>query len=191
MGDEDGTDRTITIRTPEPADGAGCGAAHALAWKVGYEGLLPEAFLDEIAPDRWGAGWTETLTRIERDGPGPDDPTTLLAQVDGEVAGVTSFGRYRTGGRTPIDGADQLCELWMINVHPEHWGTGVAQALMAAALDGLRSSRPEPTAALWVLEGNTRGRRFYDKVGWVADGVTKTDTVGGGDVVEVRYVITL
>ena len=42
-------------------------------------------------------------------------------------------------------------------------------------------------AFLWVLEGNARGRRFYEAAGWDADGQTKTAAIGGRELVEVRY----
>jgi hypothetical protein len=39
-------------------------------------------------------------------------------------------------------------------------------------------------AALWVVEGNTRARRFYEREGWIADGETKASMF---DLRELRY----
>jgi hypothetical protein len=42
-------------------------------------------------------------------------------------------------------------------------------------------------AALWVLEGNIRGRGFYEAAGWQIDGQTLVTEIGGSQLVEVRY----
>jgi RimJ/RimL family protein N-acetyltransferase len=45
------------------------------------------------------------------------------------------------------------------------------------------------TATLWAVSDNERARRFYDRLGWLPDGVVRSEklSVGseGGDVVEV------
>jgi ribosomal protein S18 acetylase RimI-like enzyme len=40
---------------------------------------------------------------------------------------------------------------------------------------------------LWVLDTNRRAREFYEKVGFVEDGKTKTENIGGKEVVDLRY----
>lgn len=54
-------------------------------------------------------------------------------------------------------------------VRPEAWGTGVAARLHGRALDALGPG----AARLWVLEGNHRARRFYERRGWAPDGTTR------------------
>lgn len=60
-------------------------------------------------------------------------------------------------------------ELRHFGVHPDRFGTGVADALHAQAIEvmaaaGVRSAR------LWVLAENHRARRFYERHGWWPDG---------------------
>jgi GNAT superfamily N-acetyltransferase len=57
-------------------------------------------------------------------------------------------------------------------VRPEAWGTGVAVRLHDRAVEALREAGVE-RARLWVLEGNVRARRFYERRGWVEDGTTR------------------
>jgi RimJ/RimL family protein N-acetyltransferase len=57
---------------------------------------------------------------------------------------------------------------------------------VAAAVDGLRQAR-FTTATLWVLEGNGRARRFYERAGWAPDGTHKDDVLAGTPIREVRY----
>ena len=57
-------------------------------------------------------------------------------------------------------------------VRPEAWGTGVAARLHDRAVDALRAAGVG-RARLWVLEGNARARRFYERRGWRLDGETR------------------
>jgi GNAT superfamily N-acetyltransferase len=60
-------------------------------------------------------------------------------------------------------------EIYAFYVHPDAWGTGVADDLMAAALDALDADGWE-SALLWLLAENPRARRFYERHGWSFDG---------------------
>jgi len=76
-------------------------------------------------------------------------------------------------------------ELYALYVTPAWWSTGAGRALMGRVLvcleaDGYRQ------VVLWVLAGNARARRFYDRAGFAPDGGTNILT-GLGDVLEVRY----
>ncbi|HET7738600.1 MAG TPA: hypothetical protein VFK32_08510, partial [Tepidiformaceae bacterium] len=47
-------------------------------------------------------------------------------------------------------------------------------------------------ATLWVLDGNTRARRFYEKSGWRSDGATQTVDEGpAAGLMELRLRSTL
>jgi len=78
-------------------------------------------------------------------------------------------------------------ELFAIYVVPEAWGSGAGSALMASALEALRSYS---SATLWVLEDNPRARRFYEREGWSLDGGRRDEEFLGVTVAEVRYRIT-
>jgi GNAT superfamily N-acetyltransferase len=59
-----------------------------------------------------------------------------------------------------------------IYVRPHAWGSGLAAELHDAALEELLA-RGVSRARLWVLEGNSRARRFYERLGWRADGTSR------------------
>ena len=42
-------------------------------------------------------------------------------------------------------------------------------------------------ALLWVLEGNTRARDFYERQGWSKGKPIRLEEIGGRPVTEVRY----
>lgn len=64
-------------------------------------------------------------------------------------------------------GADrQLVSMW---VEPSHRGTGVAAALVDAALAWAREVGAR-RIGLWVVRGNDRARRFYERAGFSVTG---------------------
>jgi GNAT superfamily N-acetyltransferase len=81
-------------------------------------------------------------------------------------------------------------KLLAICVDPEHWDSGVGRLLVVAAREQLRRDG-FTEAALWVLDGNARARRFYERDGWAPDGARQTKTVAGVALDEVRYRRTL
>jgi GNAT superfamily N-acetyltransferase len=83
----------------------------------------------------------------------------VVAEESGRIVGFVAFGEQ---------------ELDALYVHPERWGRGIGDRLLAAA---------GSASALWVLEANTRARRFYERRGWRSDG--SAQVVFG--VPEVRY----
>jgi hypothetical protein len=59
-------------------------------------------------------------------------------------------------------------------------------ALISAARGHLRELGFR-NAALWLLAGNARAERFYRLDGWLPDGLSRTDTVWGVTVDELRW----
>src|SRR5262249_5588201 len=100
------------------------------------------------------------------------DIRILLAEREDAIVGIATCVR---------DGA--TCELRSLYVVPEAWGTGVAKPLMDAALDAMRE-RGATESTLWVVEANSRARRFYEREGWTLDGETRASQLGPS---EVRY----
>ena len=67
------------------------------------------------------------------------------------------------------------------------WLAPPSAADHAAVEQALRSDGHE-TAYLWVLEGNERAARFYERHGWASDGARKVDTRPGLVLHERRHV---
>jgi len=60
-------------------------------------------------------------------------------------------------------------EVLAFYLHPDAWGSGVAQALIARCHEYLRDLGCVE-AVLWVLRDNPRARKFYENAGWSATG---------------------
>ena len=138
-------------------------------WQSAYRHVYPAADLDAlpIDPERW-------RSRLHVPPPGW---TTMVCEHEGRVVGFASAG--------PSRDEDELGELYAIYVEPEAWSTGAGRALMAAAEQRLSSEYD--AALLWVLEDNPRARGFYERGGWVPDGVRKAEERLGVRAPEVRY----
>ncbi len=81
----------------------------------------------------------------------------MVAERDGVVVGYLHFG---SGEHGP--------ELYRLYADPAHYGTGVGEALLAA-LDARLAGRASGYI-LYVHERNDRGRRFYERHGFLEAG---------------------
>lgn len=161
-----------TIRTAVPADAEEISRVHIATWQRAYRGQVGDAFLDGLGDriDGRSAWWRERLAT---------GATALVTRDDERVTGFVSFGPAE-----PTEAA--LGEVYAIYVDAPYWDRGHGRALMGGALEALRA-RGFAAAVLWVLDTNVRARRFYERGGWAVDGGTKTETIGGETLRELRY----
>ncbi|OBK23392.1 acetyltransferase [Mycobacterium asiaticum] len=160
------------VRSAVPEDAYDVARVHVRSWQSAYRGLIAQDYLDSLRPEDWTGRY-----RIGRTGIG--EPSTLLAVNGSTICGLAITGLCRD------DDLPNYGELFAFYVDPDYMGTGVGRLLMAAARQQLR--RVVTAAALWVLDGNTRARRFYERDGWSLDGTRRTVAIGGAPADEVRY----
>ncbi|MFF4730498.1 GNAT family N-acetyltransferase [Streptomyces mirabilis] len=151
-------------------------------WQTAYRGLMPEAYLDALSVAE------DAARRRERFGRGGGAIVNLVAERDGEVVGWACHGPYRDD-EARGDGIG-AAELYAIYVDPERAGAGVGRALLTESIARCAAAGHE-RMLLWVLEGNTRARRFYAQAGFGPDGGEEPFDVDGVAVPEVRYARTL
>lgn len=145
------------------------------AWQTAYRGIVPDNFLNNLAT---GAG---RRTDQLNDTTTPPMPP-IVAELGGGIVGYA----LATVARDPDCETTTTGELAVLNVDPDHWRKGVGRALVAEATHWWRQ-RNFTLAVLWTLERNQRGRRFYEALGWVADGASRSETLTGFGLPEVRY----
>jgi GNAT superfamily N-acetyltransferase len=171
---------TLLLRTVDDSDLAAVGALHHRSRTDAYAGLVSAAGLAAGSAEAMGEWWAERW-RWER------DVCRLTVAADGDT--VIGFS-YLGPSETP-----DAVELYAIHVDPTRVGTGVGRLLMAGALHDLAAmSMSEPgrdRAVLWVLVGNTRARRFYERAGWVPDGAERLAPIGPELVAQLRYARSL
>jgi len=152
------------METDDEIRGKGC--VHYKAWQQAYTGLVDQSCLDKMSVEKC------VLIAYKW-------PDNLLVAKDGErVVGFVGYGDCRN------DDMKDAGEVFALYVLAEYYGKGVGRALMDAALDLL----PQDRVAVWVLQGNKRAIRFYEKCGFRPDG--KSDTkILGSPITEIRMVL--
>jgi ribosomal protein S18 acetylase RimI-like enzyme len=162
----------IEVRPAVAEDALGAARVHVRSWQSAYRGLIDQDYLDSLTPEAWATRYTFGRRGLQ--------PSTLLA-----VDGATVCGLVTTGLCRDLD-LPNFGELLAIYVDPDHAGSGVGRLLIGAARERLRRLGLT-SAVLWVLDGNVRARRFYERDGWTCDGARRAETYGNAPVDEVRY----
>ncbi|MDN5893167.1 MAG: GNAT family N-acetyltransferase [Nocardioides sp.] len=145
-----------SIRSAGIGDASPLAALHLDVWDETYAGLLAQSVLDDRrkTPASVRAGrWRDRITQVP----------TWVAEEDGELVGFANvgLGRDKSG----------VLEVMALYVRARVYGQGVGHALLKTALG-------ERAAYLWVLDGNARAIRFYERQGFGFDGRTKVEEEG-------------
>ena len=168
----------MSVRHANPDDALGIGIVHVASWQAAYRGMITQDYLDSLDSAQRGANWRRYLN-----GPLQHDEFVFVAEAQpNHVLGFAHVGQSRD--------ADGVGELRCLYVTPEHWGEGIGSDLMASSVDALVASG-FTEATLWVLDNNSRARRFYEASGWILDQGTKQEMISGITVCEVRYLRAL
>lgn len=171
---------TWHLRRPGIDDAERIATINVRAWQHAYAGLMPAELLASLEVEPRAERFRERFrTHAAADG-------RVVVDEHDIVAGYCWFGDYRPDDDAPDpEPRGDWGEVYAIYVDPERLGTGAGAALMTGALAEL-SPRP---VAVWVLEGNAPARRFYERFGLRADGVSADFDAGDVLVPEVRYLL--
>jgi GNAT superfamily N-acetyltransferase len=161
----------MNVRSATPEDAPAIARVHVASWQAGYRGILPDEVLDDLSVAERSERWHGYLTD-------PDNDIRTLVACDGdEVVGFVSL----VAESRDDDVGQGTAEIAALYVDPERWRRGTGRALMDAALEALRRTGATE-AALWVLEGNDRGRAFYAAYGLTPDGARQASDVGAPEI---------
>ena len=165
---------SLNLRAARPPDARAIAEIHIAAWRAAYQGLMPEDYLARLDIDDRAAQWEKSLARR-----GP--ARVALAEADGTIAGFCIYGPTRD------EAPPEIAELYAVNVHPAHWRRGAGRLLCEHALREA-AARSHTAMTLWVLNGNERARRFYERLGYAPDGVERSESkLIGSPLHELRY----
>ena len=156
----------FSLRGMRSEDIAGKAYVHWKTWQEAYTGLVDQAYLDGLSVER----------SIERARRWPDN--TLVAEADGRIVGFACYGECRN---EDLHGCG---EVYAIYVLEEYQKRKIGYALMNACFEKLSEY---PAIAVWVLEGNDRAIRFYERYGFRFDGASAEITLGT-PITELRLV---
>lgn len=131
------------------------GYVHWKAWHETYSGLMPDEYLEKITEEKC----TAMAHRFPKN--------TLLLKVNNRVVG---FACYRIS-EAPNE-ANELMALYLLK---EYHGRKMGYALANAVFENLPMERK---TFLWVLKGNDRAIRFYERYGFSFTGEEKEAPFG-------------
>lgn len=165
----------VVIRSAGPDDAQAIATVHVASWQHAFRGILPDAYLDGLAPEQRLRMWTHVL--------GASHPGVHVgvAEQDGRVVGFYSIGPSDEGD------PDDVRMLSTIYLDPGCMGKGIGRALL---VDAERAMRDDGATAgvLRVITANEGTRRFYERCGWTIEpGSTRMEDAWGQQVETVRY----
>src|SRR5512136_2512469 len=163
----------MNLRRATPDDATAIARLHVDSWRSAYRGVVPDEFLDSMDPDKRARRFRESLASGSEE--------TYLAEEKGELLGILTLGACRDAD---VDHAI-TGEIWGIYLAPQHWRKGWGRAILQRA-EQMLQSRGYQRATLWVLEGNAQARRFYEAMGFEADGASKQLDLGA-PLTAIRY----
>lgn len=166
------------IRPARPSDAEPLADLHVTVWQNAYRGILPDPYLDALAPSQRLPFWQEILHQPE-----PDRLTLVLQAEDGGLGGFLSAGPPRD---LPPGGATLYrSELYAINILPGLHGRGYGRRLLLHAADWLAERQLTPFY-LWLLADNSKARDFYEMLG-ASLAAKRSVSLAGTRLTELAY----
>jgi len=162
------------IRLAEQRDVKLIADVHVRSWQAVYRGHMPDDYLDNLSVVRRAEYWANSLRR---------DPGGI-AVADAQ-AGIVGF--VALDALLDDDAEQDTGEIIAIYLDPANWRHGLGRALMMWSSETARA-RHWTKMTLWVLRENIQARSFYEALRWKANGKIRTETFGGAELTEIRYV---
>jgi ribosomal protein S18 acetylase RimI-like enzyme len=172
----------LDIRPATPGDVDAIARIHVASWRAAYTGLIDKEALAVRTVERRTREWRERLT-----GESGAGQTFYVARESDAVVGFASAGPSDDDDVDP----ETTVNVYSLYLDPEMTGRGIGSALLAHVLDDF-SRRGFTLATLYVLDGNTQARRFYERAGWALDPGAVKECLGDGyQAPQVRYRLSL
>lgn len=162
------------IRWVAEEDADALGNIHSASWRAAYKGIIPDSVLDGFTPEKRAERFRNAMRNKNEE--------TSIILVNSMPAGFITLGKCRDE-----DAGTGWGEIWGIYMHPDYWHSGIGSLLFNWGLEEL-GERGFDTAALWVLEGNSRARKFYEKHGFEKEGTSKIIQLDK-ELREIRYIL--
>lgn len=138
----------LSIKPLTPADAQAVSTLHLYIWKQAYAPIFGADRLQHLPQEESRATWLERMHASGYNGLG-------LWQQE-RFVGFAGWGEI----------APTTAEIFHFYLHPDLWGGGTASWFMQHLLQ-LLQHKGYLQVVLWVLKGNERAQRFYQKQGFV------------------------
>ena len=170
----------LTIRPAQVDDAERLADIHLLTWQATYRGLLSEHYLNGLLEgvQRRAVALAEAIAH--------QTMSVLVVEQGGQLVAWASFGSSRDADALPSTG-----ELRAINVLPQVWSQGMGRRLWQQVRQELAGAGFSQ-ATVWVIQGNQRGRGFYESLGFVQEPQTAVTVMERNEPLPlIRYQVRL
>jgi len=160
----------LNPRPATTADALSVARVQVASWQIAYRGLMDQSLLDSLDPTTKVSSWESFITAAQNQ--------VFVIEDTSSIIGYAHVCRSRD---EPDSAVGEITSMYVV---PTQWRKGLGSALLRVAEEWLRE-RSHRSITLWVLEANTRARRFYERFAYALDGSSKVHPKSG--LFEVRY----
>ncbi len=162
----------VGFRTASKHDYRAIAALHAKSWQQNYRGALSDKFLDNKVVEERLAVWKDRFENPRR------NQFVLVAEIDNRLVGfVCGYIDDDPKYGTLIDN---------LHVDSEFIGRRIGEKLMINAAEHIKAIS-KTSMYLWVLIGNTKAARFYERIGGKALETINDYDIGDREITKTRY----
>jgi RimJ/RimL family protein N-acetyltransferase len=163
------------IREVASSDAHDVATVHVLSWQAAYKNIIPDEYL-------MGLNIEKRTERFAKDFVEYKGKTFFyVAEIDGKIIGNLAVSKCRDDD---LPDAGEIIGIYLLS---SYWGVGYGKEMMAFGINKLRELGYSD-CCLWVLEDNTRARKFYEKYGFTVDCAKKEIDIGK-PLIEIRYML--
>lgn len=163
----------LKIKKATPSDAETLAKIHIDSWKAAYHGLVPEEYLNQLNYKKRAERFKISLQTNADD--------TYVIEKNDLLLGFIIFGNCRDEDLNQ----NSIGEIWGIYLAPEYWRQGIGTKLFRFG-ERILLEQGYKTIVLWVFAENTESRKFYEVMGFKADGTSKIINCGK-PLTAVRY----
>jgi ribosomal protein S18 acetylase RimI-like enzyme len=168
------------IRRAVTTDSSAIAATHIASWQTTYPGQIPEEYLRDMSIARRAAAWEFSFSMSGH------SVFVAPTQCDQQVKGFVSVGPSRDEDAI----ANESGAIYALYLREEFKNQGLGRALWDQGVMTLAESG-FTTVTMWVMASNDRARSFCERIGAKLDGGAKNIEIGGSEVLEVRYQLSI
>lgn len=161
----DNTKNAIRIQRAQVNDAPNLAKIRVESWQMAYREIVPKYFLKGLTIRKRVSAFREALIN--------ETEETYQAEEGNAVVGILTIGASRdiTLKNTSTG------QIWGIYLLPDYWRRGIGTFLSKEA-EHIFASRGFKEIVLWVQDANAAAKKFYEAMGYLADGNKKTVRLG-------------
>jgi GNAT superfamily N-acetyltransferase len=167
----------VLIRNATKDDVEVLGLIYSLSYQAAFKDIIPDNILENVfSLERRTDGLMKEIS--------VGTPVNTILFYEDIPVGLLTYGKPKDE-----DSDDSSIEIWRIYLLPTYWGQNVGIDLLDWGIKEIQG-KGHKKIILWVLEENSRARKFYEKMGFIHDGVTRVINVGK-ELTDLRYIRNL